>query len=68
MYEENNTEQSTMVLRDHNDQISGHPEQLLRKKADGFLRVVKFNSNNQRLFNFLKIGGLRITFILDNEL
>lgn len=68
MYKENNTEQSTMVLRDHNDQISGHPEQLLRKKADGFLRVVKFNFSNQRLFNFLKIGGLRITFILDNEL
>lgn len=68
MYKENNTEQSTMVLRDHNDQISGHPEQLLRKKADGFLRVVKFNSSNQRLFNFFKIGGLRITFILDNEL
>lgn len=48
MYEEINTEQSTMVLRDHNDQTSGHPEQLLRKTADGFLRVVKFNPSNQR--------------------
>lgn len=50
IYEEINTEQSTMGLRDHNDQISGHPEQLLRKPADGFLRVVKFNPSNQRLF------------------
>lgn len=49
MYEEINTEQSTMVLRDHNGHISGHPEQLLRKKtADGFLRAVKFNPSDQR--------------------
>lgn len=49
-YEEINTEQSTMVLRDHNNQILGHPEQLLRKTADGFLRVVNFNPSNQSLF------------------
>lgn len=54
MDEEINTEQSTVVLREHGDQISGHPENLLRKTADGFLRFVKFNPRNQRLFSLKK--------------